>query len=204
MQLELFRPKAAAVALIVCAGLAPAQTQARKTTPPATARPSVSPAKTPPKPVAKSAVKPAAKRAAITTARKPAPSAARSAAKPGAAGASHAKSGSTRSASARRVKKPAAPPRRPRQMVPAPERYKEIQQALVSKGYLGSEEASGVWDQNCTDALKRFQGDQKLQGTGKIDSLSLIALGLGPKHASLETKAAFPAPPDQNTAQEHD
>jgi len=87
-------------------------------------------------------------------------------------------------------------------MVPAPERYKEIQQALVSKGYLKPEATSGVWDQNSSDALKRFQNDQKLQGTGKIDSLSLIALGLGPKHGPIEAKATPPAVPDQSTIQD--
>lgn len=107
-----------------------------------------------------------------------------------------------KSASARRGRKAPAPPRRPRQLVPAPERYREIQQALASKGYLKPDATSGVWDQNCSDALKHFQSDQKLQGTGKIDSLSLIALGLGPKHGSTEAKAAPPAPPDQTTVQD--
>jgi hypothetical protein len=88
-------------------------------------------------------------------------------------------------------------------LVPAPERYKEIQQALVSRGYLKPEAASGVWDQECGDSLKRFQSDQKLQSTGKIDSLSLIALGLGPKHESAEARPEpLPVPlpaPDQST-----
>jgi peptidoglycan hydrolase-like protein with peptidoglycan-binding domain len=86
-------------------------------------------------------------------------------------------------------------------MAPAPERYQEIQQALVSKGYLKPEEASGVWDQNSSDALKRFQSEQKLPGTGKIDSLSLIALGLGPKHDSAEVRPTPLAAPDQSTVQ---
>jgi peptidoglycan hydrolase-like protein with peptidoglycan-binding domain len=86
-------------------------------------------------------------------------------------------------------------------MAPAPERYQEIQQALVTKGYLRPEEASGVWDQNSTDALKRFQGEQKLPGTGKIDSLSLIALGLGPKHDSAEARPAPLPVPDQGTVE---
>lgn len=33
--------------------------------------------------------------------------------------------------------------------------------------------------------MKRFQAEQTLDSTGKIDSLSLIALGLGPKHDTL-------------------
>jgi len=69
----------------------------------------------------------------------------------------------------------------PGQTAPTAERYKEIQEALAKKGYLHGE-ASGVWDQNSMDALRRFQQDQSLQASGKLDSLSIIALGLGPKH----------------------
>jgi putative peptidoglycan binding protein len=69
-----------------------------------------------------------------------------------------------------------------RQMTPTPERYKEIQQALVEKGYLKSE-PKGVWDAQSSDALRQFQTDQKLSPTGKLSSASLIALGLGPKTA---------------------
>ena len=64
------------------------------------------------------------------------------------------------------------------------------------------EEASGVWDQNSSNALKRFQSEQKLQGTGKIDSLSLIALGLGPKHDSAEATPPPLAVPGQGAAQD--
>lgn len=71
---------------------------------------------------------------------------------------------------------------RPRgQAVPTPDRYKEIQDALAKKGYLHGD-PTGVWDQNSADALRRFQQDQNLQASGKLDSLSIIALGLGPKH----------------------
>jgi putative peptidoglycan binding protein len=80
---------------------------------------------------------------------------------------------------------------RNRQLSPSPERYREIQQALVSKGYLSSEDANGAWNQNSIDALKRFQSEQNLDPSGKINSLSLIALGLGPKRET----AAPPPPP---------
>ncbi len=73
------------------------------------------------------------------------------------------------------------------QMQPTPERYAEIQQALVTKGY-ASGPATGVWTPEWADALKRFQQDQKLEPTGKLSSLSLMALGLGPKR-----EAAVPA-----------
>ena len=67
------------------------------------------------------------------------------------------------------------------QTAPTPDRYKEIQTALATKGYLHGE-PNGVWSQDSADALRRFQQDQNLQASGKLDSLSLIALGLGPKH----------------------
>lgn len=67
------------------------------------------------------------------------------------------------------------------QQAPTPERYKEIQQALADKGYL-QHAPTGEWGAESADALKRFQQDRNLQPTGKLDSLSLIALGLGPKH----------------------
>lgn len=65
------------------------------------------------------------------------------------------------------------------QMEPSPDRYREIQQALASKGYLKSE-PSGSWDPQSQDALRRFQADQKLDQSGTITAKSLIALGLGP------------------------
>jgi|SRR5215471_14876899 len=68
------------------------------------------------------------------------------------------------------------------QLNPTPDRYKEIQEALVAKGYLSADQANGQWTDASAEALKKFQSDQSLDPTGKINSLSLIALGLGPKH----------------------
>jgi hypothetical protein len=84
---------------------------------------------------------------------------------------------------------------RTRQLSPTPERYKEIQQALISKGYLQGE-PTGTWGPDSVEALKRFQQDQKIETTGKINSLSLIALGLGPKRETA-TAVKPPAPPAQ-------
>jgi hypothetical protein len=75
---------------------------------------------------------------------------------------------------------------RNRQLAPTPDRYKQIQQALAEKGYL-KKEANGVWDQESVDALRRFQEDQSLQATGKLESVSLIALGLGPRRETVPT-----------------
>lgn len=66
------------------------------------------------------------------------------------------------------------------QQAPTPERITEIQKALAQRGYLKGE-PSGVWGPDSSEAMKRFQQDKQLDATGKISSLSLIHLGLGPK-----------------------
>jgi hypothetical protein len=71
---------------------------------------------------------------------------------------------------------------------PTPDRYKQIQEALAKKGYLPTEQANGQWTEASSDALKKFQTDQNLDATGKINSLSLIALGLGPKRETAPPK----------------
>ena len=63
----------------------------------------------------------------------------------------------------------------------------EIQQALATRGYFKTE-PDGNWGPASIDALKRFQHDQNLAKDGKIGSLSLIALGLGPKREPVETE----------------
>jgi peptidoglycan hydrolase-like protein with peptidoglycan-binding domain len=60
---------------------------------------------------------------------------------------------------------------------------------LIGRGYLEGP-ATGEWGPQSVEALKKFQLDQNLKGDGKLDSLSLIALGLGPKrNASPQTRA---------------
>ena len=107
------------------------------------------------------------------------------------------KTGST-TAAARRGKK--GPPAkrvtwRNRQLAPTPQRYKEIQEALAAKGYLKPEDATGTWTPASVDALKKFQAGQNLDSTGKINSLSLIALGLGPKRETAAPKPPAESPP---------
>jgi hypothetical protein len=80
-----------------------------------------------------------------------------------------------------RAKQAAAPAY---QLHPDPERYQEIQKALAARGYFKGE-VNGVWGPDSVEALQRFQTDNKLPNDGKINSLSLIGLGLGPKHDSL-------------------
>ena len=90
---------------------------------------------------------------------------------------------------------------RTRQLAPNPARYKEIQQALAARGYLKAA-PSGVWDNESADALRHFQQDQNLEPTGKLNSMSLIALGLGPKHEGGPVPATPKAvqPPQNPTA----
>jgi hypothetical protein len=54
---------------------------------------------------------------------------------------------------------------------PIAQRYKEIQNALTAKGYR-AKPASGVWDRDSVSALQRFQEDQKLEPTGRLDARS--------------------------------
>lgn len=91
----------------------------------------------------------------------------------------------------RRQGKISRAPVRSYQQAPTPDRYKEIQQALASKGYFKGE-ANGQWGADSADALKRFQSDQNLMPDGKINSLSLIALGLGPKRLTAKSEAVPP------------
>lgn len=133
------------------------------------------------------------KRASKAAAKSPATSSGKTASKAGtktvvkrpatsaAAGKTPSKAGTTRTAaSKKRGKKAPAQSWRARQQVPTPDRYRQIQEALAAKGYLKAE-PSGVWNGESTEALRRFQADQKLEPTGKLNSLSLIALGLGPR-----------------------
>jgi peptidoglycan hydrolase-like protein with peptidoglycan-binding domain len=79
----------------------------------------------------------------------------------------------------------------PRQAQPSSDRYREIQSALAAKGYYKGE-PTGVWDQDSISAMRQFQEDQKLEATGKVNSRSLISLGLGPHNDAVP--AASPQP----------
>lgn len=73
--------------------------------------------------------------------------------------------------------------RRSNQATPTTERYQEIQQALADRGYFEGS-ADGRWGASSTEALKRFQREQNLVEDGKLGSLSIIALGLGPRRVA--------------------
>jgi len=97
---------------------------------------------------------------------------------------------SSKKAAGSKSKKKTAVVRRAAQQQPTVERYKEIQQALADKGYFRGP-VDGVWGADSVEALKRFQREQNIEDDGKIGSLSLIALGLGPPHSAA---SANPAP----------
>jgi hypothetical protein len=150
-------------------------------------------------PAAKKTPVPAAKKAATTKTGAPAAAPKTAAASP--AGASTkkgtgTKTGTTKTSKASKTGKSTkkGPPPRRTQLAPTPERYKDIQSALIAKGYLQGE-PSGVWDSDSMDAMRRFQTDQKQTPTGKITAPALIGLGLGPKPPDSEPAAPNSAAP---------
>ncbi|MGA3026045.1 MAG: peptidoglycan-binding domain-containing protein [Bryobacteraceae bacterium] len=82
---------------------------------------------------------------------------------------------------------------------PTPERYQEIQQALAARGYYKGP-VNGTWGSDSVDALKRFQTDQNLTPDGKLTSLSLIAMGLGPRRSGVASPATSPAAQPANSS----
>jgi len=109
-----------------------------------------------------------------------APAAKTTSTNPAAKPVAHRASKTTAKSTGKSAKKPVAVARRWAQQQPTADRYKEIQQALAERGYFRGD-PDGTWGPESIDSLKRFQHDQSLVEDGKIGSLSLIALGLGPK-----------------------
>ncbi len=73
-------------------------------------------------------------------------------------------------------------------------RASQIQTALVKAGYLQT--ASGKWDNESADAMRKLQGDNGWQTKIIPDSRALIKLGLGPDSEAPATTGA----PGQATA----
>jgi peptidoglycan hydrolase-like protein with peptidoglycan-binding domain len=100
---------------------------------------------------------------------------------------------SVKSSGAHRRASRRLPPHPSYQLHPDAERYRQIQQALAERGYFKGQ-VNGDWGDDSVEALKRFQADQKLEDDGKINALTLIGLGLGPKHESASvTSGAMPS-----------
>ena len=64
------------------------------------------------------------------------------------------------------------------QKTPTPDRIREIQSALNREGAFGGQ-PTGKWDDATVNAMKKFQENQGLNPTGKIDAVTLVKLGLG-------------------------
>jgi hypothetical protein len=91
-------------------------------------------------------------------------------------------------------KKHHASKREPTQKAPTPERISEIQSALAHGGYYQGN-PNGKWDSNTISALQKFQSDNGLSNSGKIDAPSLQKLGLGSGTAGVDApKPLSPKP----------
>ncbi len=108
--------------------------------------------------------------------------------------AASAKSGTRTRSAGTKSKRARTKPAPTYQLHPDTERYQQIQQALADRGYFKGP-VNGEWGNDSVDALKRFQADQKLDTDGKINSLSLIGLGLGPRHDGSSGRGAPLMPP---------
>ena len=170
-----------AVGLGVPAGFAQSKSTAKKKTPTASKASPAAPS-TASKPAAKSSPKASSSK---TTTTKASP-AGKKPAGTGATVKSSARSGSSRTAgkSSRRAR------RQPGQKAPTSDRVSEIQAALARDGSF-SGMPNGKWDDQTTQAMRRFQAAHGLNPSGKLDARSLQKLGLGSQTAGV----AAPTPP---------
>jgi peptidoglycan hydrolase-like protein with peptidoglycan-binding domain len=121
---------------------------------------------------------------------------------------------SPRSAQTQQAKKKSKkkkPRHEPGQKAPTADRIQEIQGALAREGYYQGD-PSGKWDDGTQDAIRRFQEEHALTGSGKIDAPTLQKLGLGSDIAGVsaprpmqsrpadQSKPASPATPAEPAA----
>jgi peptidoglycan hydrolase-like protein with peptidoglycan-binding domain len=108
-------------------------------------------------------------------------------------------SGTSPTTKKKSTKKHHASKREPTQKAPTPERISEIQSALARGGYYQGN-PNGKWDSNTVAAMQKFQSDNGLSNSGKIDAPSLQKLGLGSGTAGVDApkpvtpKRATPVP----------
>jgi eukaryotic-like serine/threonine-protein kinase len=175
----------ASQALAVCAAQGPLDP--KRTLPPtkkATKKPIAGTVKTVP---ARSSARKSLAKGKASTASKSGPrmaSTAKIGPKPGVTSGAGSRGRASKSSKSSTKKGVAVAPHRSAQLQPTSDRYREIQQSLVDHGYFAGP-ADGNWGPDSVEALKRFQREQSLPDDGKIGALSLIALGLGPKRASI-------------------
>jgi hypothetical protein len=112
---------------------------------------------------------------------------------------SSSSSGTSSTTKKKSTKKHHSSKREPTQKAPTPERISEIQSALAHGGYYQGA-LNGKWDSNTISAMQKFQADNGLSTSGKIDAPSLQKLGLGSGTAGVDApkpitpKPATPAP----------
>ena len=112
-----------------------------------------------------------------------------------------AKKGSTSSkssASAKKGKKGGRKHWEPIQKAPTTDRIEEIQTALSREGYYHGDPTK-KWDSTTQDAMRHFQEDHGMSGSGRLDATTLQKLGLGsdiagvsaprPKQSKSDTKS---------------
>jgi hypothetical protein len=75
--------------------------------------------------------------------------------------------------------------REPTQKAPTSDRISEIQSALARGGYYQGQ-PNGKWDSNTVAALQKFQSDNGMNASGKLDAPSLQKLGLGSSTAGVD------------------
>jgi peptidoglycan hydrolase-like protein with peptidoglycan-binding domain len=88
------------------------------------------------------------------------------------------KSSSKKSSSASKKNKKGRRHWEPIQKAPTTDRIEEIQTALAREGYYHGDPTK-KWDSNTQDAMRKFQEDHGMTGTGKLDATTLQKLGLG-------------------------
>ena len=81
--------------------------------------------------------------------------------------------------------------REPTQKAPTPDRISEIQSALARGGYYQGQ-PNGKWDSNTVAALQKFQSDNGMNASGKLDAPSLQKLGLGSSTAGVDAPKPLP------------
>jgi peptidoglycan hydrolase-like protein with peptidoglycan-binding domain len=102
---------------------------------------------------------------------------------------------STTTAKKKTVSKKHHSKREPTQKAPTPARITEIQTALERRGYYQGD-LNGKWDSNTVSAMQKFQSENGLESSGKINALSLQKLGLGSSIAGVS--APKPVQPQPN------
>jgi len=112
-------------------------------------------------------------------------------------GTSSAATSTTAAKKKKSSKKHHASKREPTQKAPTPQRISEIQSALAHGGYYQGA-PNGKWDSNTVAAMQKFQSENGLSSSGKIDAPSLQKLGLGSGTAGVD--APKPAAPPSSAA----